>query len=126
MFLKLSIDFIETDNYGTMVKEFWIGDMLHQRISLDSYAKQFPAVKISLDDAAQFTGGGLLDVGLLDSIVQQLILQLESGEKRGIITTPQMMAAFCELLLDFDILHSPEEKFFDEYLLGEKVAARIT
>lgn len=123
-FITLSVNFIETERHGTIVKEFWIGDMLHSKISLDTYWKKFPYLLITLSDAVEFQGGGSLDTGMLDSILQQVILQLNTGEKCGIITTPAMLAAFCELIEDFDILPNPYEQL-EKYLISELVASRI-
>jgi hypothetical protein len=125
MFVKLEVKFIDTPEHGSVVKEFWIGDMMHQKIAIGSYVKRFPNLQIYLRDAEEMTGGGLLDVGMLDSIMQQLILQLNSGEKRGIITTPPMLSAFSELLTDFDILPNAEE-YLSGYIIGENVAARFS
>jgi hypothetical protein len=123
-FIPLSVNFIETEKHGTVVKEFWIGDMMHSRISLDTYVQHFPHLQISLVHAVEFQGGGSLDTGMLDSVLQQLILQLNTGEKCGIISTPAMLAAFCELVEDFDILPDTYQ-LLEKYLISELVASRI-
>jgi hypothetical protein len=123
--IHLSLACFETANFGWIVKELWIGDMFHTTVSLDSYAAEFPELEVKLHVAKQLTRGGSLDKETLATVVEQLILQLNSGEITGIITTPAELSAFCELLEDFDILPNPYEQLV-VYLIADTVAKRIS
>lgn len=125
-FIYLSVSFVDTGDLGFLVKEIWLGDLYHSRVSFEDYAEKFPEMKVALEHAAQLNWGGSFDRGMLDSAVQQLILQLNSGELCGIITTPDMLDAFCEFLMDFNIESDKVHKILSGYIIADVVAKRLT
>ena len=125
-FIYLSISFVDTGDLGYLVKEIWLGDLYHSRVSIEDYAEKFPKMEVALEHATQLNWGGSFDKGMLDSAVQQLILQLNSGEICGIITTPDMLDAFCEFLVDFYIESGMVHEILSSYIIADVVAKRLT
>lgn len=123
--IHLSVDHIATDELGSLVREIWIGDKYHAKVAFETYAEQFPTMMVAMEHAARLPWGGSFDKDTLDIVVQELILQLNAGEIAGIITTPDMLEAFCEFLYDFCIL-SDADKILEQYIIAEAVAKRLT
>lgn len=123
--MPVSVSAIETTSKGYLVNEIWIGDVFHAKISFEDYVRQFPSMEIALEHVARLNWGGSFDTGMLDHAVQQLILQLNTGEIAGIITTPDQLEALCEFLDDFGIL-SDESKILEKYIIAPEVAKRLT
>ncbi len=124
-FIHLYVDSIDTESqYGTLCREITLGEMYHSKISGDDYFLAFPDMKVKLSAVAQLNWGGHMDKGTLESAVTDLILQLNTGEITGIITSPDMMQSFCELLSDFDI-STEASAILPKYLITEAVANRI-
>ena len=68
---------------------------------------------------------GAIDLGLLDTVIQDLILQLHTGDIAGIISTPVELKALQELLYDFEIVNV-DNIGLDNYIIAEAVAKRLT
>ena len=123
--VHLSVAHVRTDSIGCLVQEIWLGDMYHAKVSFEDYAVRFPTMQVALEDAARLNWGGSFDRGTLDMAVTDLILQLNGGEIAGIITTPDMLDAFCEFLNDFDILFDASNQL-SPYIIADAVAKRLT
>lgn len=123
--IPISVKFIDIGEFGCLVKEITIADKFHSMVSANEYWKRYPTLQIPLSAAIELQQSGDVDIGLLDAVIQDLILQLHSGEIAGIISTPGELDALEEFLFEFDV--SPSKSVgLPNYLIAEAVAKRLT
>ena len=123
--IPIRVKFIDIGEFGCLVKEITIADKFHSMVSAREYWKRFPNVQIPLSAAMELHQSGDVDIGLLDAVMQDLILQLHDGEIVGIISTPAELEALEEFLYDFEI-SSNKSIGLPNYLIAEAVAKRLT
>lgn len=122
--IPISVKFIDIGEFGYLVREITIADRFHSMVSAKEYWARFPDLKIPLSAAMQLNVAGSIDLGLLDTVIQDLILQLNTGEIAGIISTPAELEALQEMLSDFTVCGTDPIKL-DTYLIAEAVAKRL-
>ena len=123
--IPISVKFIDIGDYGSLVKEITIADKFHSMVSAKEYWKRFPDLQIPLSAAMELEHAGSIDLGLLDTVIHDLILQLNTEEIAGIISTPAELEALEEFLFDFEV-SSYKSIGLPNYLIAEAVAKRLT
>ena len=123
--IPIAVKFIDIGEFGYLVQEITIADKFHSKVSAEEYWSRFPDLRIPMKVAVSLHREGALDIGLLDAVVQDLILQINSGDIAGIISTPAELKALQELLYDFDIV-DVDNIGLDNYIIAEAVAKRLT